>query len=141
MSGILATARHVVEGKLEWRTPRIECHSIATITAGTSGSCNDAGTLSGPLNNGGNCPGSDIRLKKDIANVGKATHGLKLYSFRYIGGDETFVGVMAQDVLDVKPEAVVTRADGFYTVDYDALGLKMISIDKWRATSVFHGTR
>jgi hypothetical protein len=90
---------------------------------------------------GGNCGkknASDIRLKHHIQEVGTTTDGLKLYRFRYIWSEETYIGVMAQEVLEVKPEAVITREDGFYAVDYDMLGLTMISLDRWRETKRIH---
>jgi hypothetical protein len=47
--------------------------------------------------------------------------GLPLYAFRYIWGGPVRVGVMAQDVLKVRPEAVIKGADGFLRVNYGAL--------------------
>jgi hypothetical protein len=49
---------------------------------------------------------SDSRLKTDIRQVGTTAHDLPLYTFRYIGDDGHYEGVMAQDVLKVMPEAV-----------------------------------
>ncbi len=66
---------------------------------------------------------SDVRLKTDIRRVGTAAHGLPLYSFRYIGEDGLYEGVMAQDVLGVLPAAVSVAEDGYYRVDYDLLGI------------------
>lgn len=68
---------------------------------------------------------SDARLKTDIEQVGTTVYGLPRYRFRYLTGPERFEGVMAQDVLKVMPEAVSTRADGFYTVNYARLGIRM----------------
>ena len=70
-------------------------------------------------------PISDVRLKADIVNVGATAFGLPLYQFRYLDGEDRFEGVMAQDVLKVLPEAVVTGSDGFYRVDYARLGISM----------------
>lgn len=70
---------------------------------------------------------SDVRLKKDISPVGCLKSGVILYSYRYLGDERIFVGVMAQELL-AKPEfrhAVVTGADGFYRVNYNALGLEV----------------
>jgi hypothetical protein len=72
--------------------------------------------------------GSDIRLKTDIEQVGVAANGLPLYTFRYLWSDEVYRGVMAQDVLKVFPEAVVTRPDGYMAVRYDMLGLEMTRV-------------
>ena len=71
---------------------------------------------------GGKNP-SDVRLKTDIERVGTAAHGLPLYSFRYVGEAGLYEGVMAQNVLDVMPDAVSVAEDGFYRVDYEMLGI------------------
>ena len=68
---------------------------------------------------------SDIRLKTDIEKVGVAANGLPLYTFRYIGGEAVYRGVMAQDVLEVFPEAVCVKPNGYLAVRYDMLGLEM----------------
>ena len=62
---------------------------------------------------------SDARLKDDIRRIGTAHNGLPLYTFRYRGDDVTHVGLMAQDVLHVKPDAVLTMPHGFMAVDYE----------------------
>jgi hypothetical protein len=75
---------------------------------------------------------SDRRLKTRIARVATLPTGLGLYRFRYIWGDVEYVGVMAQEVLDVMPGAVVAGADGFLRVDYQMLGLEMLTYQSWR---------
>jgi Chaperone of endosialidase len=75
---------------------------------------------------------SDRRLKQHLKRVGVLANGLPLYSFRYIWGGPTFVGVMAQDVLRVMPDAVATGPDGFYRVDYGMLGTRMMTSPEWR---------
>ena len=74
---------------------------------------------------------SDRRLKSNISQVGSLPSGLNLYRFRYTGETTDYVGVMAQEVLEVAPEAVVTGADGFLLVDYDALGTRMMTYADW----------
>jgi hypothetical protein len=71
---------------------------------------------------------SDIRLKTDIQRVGHAPNGLPLYHFKYVGGDDVYEGVMAQDVLKVFPEAVCRRPNGYLAVRYDMLGLRMTKV-------------
>jgi hypothetical protein len=68
---------------------------------------------------------SDIRLKTDIEQVGTTVYGLPLYHFRYKTGAERYQGVMAEDVLEVMPDAVVTGEDGYFRVRYDQLGIRM----------------
>jgi hypothetical protein len=70
-------------------------------------------------------PSSDIRLKTDIRQVGTTAHNLPLYTFRYLGEDDRYEGVMAQDVLKVMPSAVSVGENGYYRVHYDMLGIKM----------------
>jgi hypothetical protein len=68
---------------------------------------------------------SDVRLKTDIEQVGTTVYGLPLYHFRYKTGIERFEGVMAQDVLEVMPDAVLLGEDGYYRVKYAKLGIRM----------------
>lgn len=61
---------------------------------------------------------SDRRVKQDIKPVGKLENGLVVYKFRYKGHPEMHIGLMAQDVQKVHPEAVGS-VGGVLTVDYD----------------------
>jgi len=81
--------------------------------------------------NGGGANRSDRRLKRDIAVVGNLPTGLLLYRFKYLWSDIEFVGVMAQDVLTVMPEAVTVDSTGYYSVHYDAVGLPMMTYSQW----------
>ena len=56
---------------------------------------------------------------------------LPLYSFRYLDDDTVYIGLMAQDVLKVRPDAVITGDDGFYRVYYARLGLRMATKAEW----------
>ena len=67
---------------------------------------------------------SDARVKTDIEWVGMAK-GFPIYQYRYIGTATRFEGVMAQDVVNIRPDAVVTRSNGVMAVNYSKLGLKM----------------
>lgn len=62
---------------------------------------------------------SDERLKEDIKPIGLLFNGLTAYRYRYKHDPDhkMHVGVMAQDVEKVHPEAV-SEAHGFKTVDY-----------------------
>jgi hypothetical protein len=76
---------------------------------------------------------SDIRLKRDIQLLAVLPDGMNIYAFKYLWSDETHVGVMAQDLLQ-KPAwrgAVVTKENGFYSVNYAKLGLRMVTIEEW----------
>lgn len=63
---------------------------------------------------------SDVRLKADIKRVGTTDDGLPVYTYRYKAGGPVHMGVMAQDVAQVKPDAVHKVGD-FLAVDYGAL--------------------
>jgi hypothetical protein len=70
---------------------------------------------------------SDMRLKRDIVLVGRRSDGLGIYRFRYVWSETVHVGVMAQEVALLHPDAVV-RDDltGFMAVNYTRLGLQPI---------------
>ena len=60
-----------------------------------------------------------MMLKHDIALLGHLDNGLGFYRFSYNGTDKAYVGVMAQEVQTVVPEAVVRGGDGYLRVSYD----------------------
>lgn len=62
---------------------------------------------------------SDRRLKTDVSFLG-FLRDLPVYAYRYIWGGPLRVGVMAQDMLRIRPEAVVTVGD-WLAVDYGKL--------------------
>jgi hypothetical protein len=62
---------------------------------------------------------SDIRLKSNIVKIGDHPLGIGIYEYDMDGKRD--VGVMAQDVLKVKPEAVLVHPSGYYMVNYGAL--------------------
>jgi hypothetical protein len=72
---------------------------------------------------------SDIRLKTDITRVGTAANGLPLYHYRYVGQSQMFEGVMAQDVLAARPDAVVDLPFGYMGVNYTKLGLTIKAVN------------
>ncbi len=82
---------------------------------------------------GSNITPSDTRLKRDIHMIGRLANGLTLYRFRYLWSDVEMVGVMAQEVLEVVPQAVTEGADGYYRVDYGLLGLRCVTYAEWLA--------
>ena len=76
---------------------------------------------------------SDARLKSDIVTLGHLDNGLAVYRFRYAGSDQVYVGVMAQEVQMVRPDAVTRGEDGYLLVNYDRLGLRMETWEEWVA--------
>jgi hypothetical protein len=71
--------------------------------------------------------GSDRLIKQNIHVIGKHPIGVNLYSFEYkpeyrdTWGHGLHIGVMADEVELVMPEAVVMHDDGYKMVDYGAL--------------------
>ena len=88
----------------------------------------------GARRGGGGGRRSDMRLKHDIVLLGRLDDGLGYYRFVYNGGHTTYVGVMAQEVQTVAPEAVMRGADGYMRVSYDLLGLPFETYAQWVAT-------
>ncbi len=82
---------------------------------------------------GGGARRSDMRLKHDILLLGRLDDGLGYYRFVYNGGHTAYVGVMAQEVQTVMPEAVTLGSDGYMRVSYDRLGLPFETYEQWVA--------
>jgi opacity protein-like surface antigen len=79
---------------------------------------------------------SDIRLKRDIVLIGRLDDGLGLYRYRYLWSDTVFVGVLAQEVALIHPEAILREAtDDYLRVDYSRLGLKLMTWPQWEIAS------
>ncbi len=77
---------------------------------------------------------SDIAVKHDIALLGDLGNGLGFYRFAYNGSDTVYVGVMAQEVQRVRPDAVVRGRDGYLRVFYDKLGVTFQTYEQWIAS-------
>jgi hypothetical protein len=87
---------------------------LGTIFGGLLGGLGTAASL-------GWKPFSDERLKEDIKRVGETDEGLPIYTYKYKWGGPPMMGVMAQDVARVKPEAVSVQPLGgtpYLAVDY-----------------------
>lgn len=77
---------------------------------------------------------SDMRLKHDITLLGRLGDGLGFYRFVYNGGHTAYVGVMAQEVQSIMPNAVMRGSDGYLRVSYEKLGLKFQTYNAWVAS-------
>jgi len=62
---------------------------------------------------------SDRRLKENIVAVDVLPDGLFIYEFNYIGKPERQRGLMADEVLELYPEAVQLASNGYFIVDYE----------------------
>ncbi|WP_204325074.1 hypothetical protein, partial [Stenotrophomonas maltophilia] len=59
--------------------------------------------------------------------------GLPIYAFDYVWGGPRYVGVMAQDLLLTRPEAVIATDSGYLMVDYDMIDVRMTTYEAWQA--------
>ena len=75
--------------------------------------------LSGAGLMGGGMMKSDRRLKSNIIRIGTHPLGIGWYEYDISGMRQQ--GVMADEVATVRPEAVMTMADGYDAVDYGRL--------------------
>lgn len=97
--------------------------AVTHFTQGSLGSVGDAGSQT--------MPPSDVRLKENIALVGRHPLGFGLYLFDYRPGacgmerqpPGRQFGVLAQEVEALVPEAVLMHADGYRRVNYAMLGI------------------
>ena len=71
---------------------------------------------------------SDIRLKSNIEKIGELNSGINLYRWEWnevadqIGvGDQPTVGVLAQELIEYRPDLVVKGHDGYFRVNYSGL--------------------
>ena len=83
---------------------------------------------------GGGGRRSDINAKHDIVLLGVLDNGLGFYRYAYNDSDKVYVGVMAQEVQNLMPEAVVRGRDGYLRVYYEKLGLRFETYDRWVAS-------
>ena len=82
---------------------------------------------------GGGGRRSDIALKHDVVLLGHLANGLGYYRFSYLGSSKPYVGVIAQEVQSLVPEAVTRGRDGYLRVYYEQLGLKLRTYSNWLA--------
>jgi len=77
---------------------------------------------------------SDRTLKHDIHLLGRLDNGIGFYRFRYSDHRQLYVGVMAQEVQTIAPDAVVRGPDGYLRVFYAKLGLPFQTYQQWLAS-------
>jgi hypothetical protein len=76
-----------------------------------------------------------------VVLLGHLDNGLGYYRFSYLGSDKAYVGVIAQEVQAITPDAVTRGRDGYLRVYYDRLGLKFLSYKDWFASGARIPTR
>ena len=107
-------------------------HNAARSNAATHSRAQSVG--SGARGGGGGGRRSDVRLKHDLTLLGRLDNGVGFYRFSYNGSDKAYVGVIAQEVQTVVPQAVARDRDGYLTVFYDKLGVTFQTYDHWIAS-------
>jgi opacity protein-like surface antigen len=75
---------------------------------------------------------SDTRLKRDIELLTRRADGVGIYRYRYLWSDQVYVGVMAQEVAAIYPDAVELGSDGYFRVDYAHLGTRLMTWEEWK---------
>jgi hypothetical protein len=71
------------------------------------------------------CTLSDRRLKMNIVHCETLQNGLHIVEFSYLGFTNRWRGLIAQDVLQSHPDAVVEDENGHLTVDYKGLNVSL----------------
>jgi hypothetical protein len=115
------------QAKQDWYFNRDQ-NRMAIVNAGANlvgQGLNFLGNTAGAIAQGS----SDIRLKENI-QLERQEKGLNIYSFNYkTDKDKRYEGVMAQEVIETHPEAVIIDEDGYYKVFYSMLGIEMKQIN------------
>jgi hypothetical protein len=100
---------------------------------GSAGQSAVAGGIAGALPSGGGAGAgalaalglsSDVRLKENIKRVGTTPNGHNWYNWDWnekgqsIAKDQPSYGVLAQEVAEIDPSAIIIGDDGYLRVDY-----------------------
>jgi hypothetical protein len=63
--------------------------------------------------------------------LGRLDSGIGIYRFSYNGSNKVYVGVLAQEVMQIRPDAAMVGRDGYLRVDYAKLGVKFETYQEW----------
>lgn len=66
---------------------------------------------------------SDARCKRDVVRIGTLPCGVGLYEYSHTGFTTRWRGVIAQDVVAKRPDAVIADPSGYLVVNYAQLGI------------------
>jgi len=67
---------------------------------------------------------SSKKLKDNIIQVGKSILGYNIYKFNYKGQAQRYIGVIAEEIQQLKPEAVRMLPNGYLGVNYNLLDVE-----------------
>lgn len=129
-------------GNVRQASARGQASRVASVNRGSGGFRGGGGGRGGGgFRGGGGGRGggrggrrSDIRVKHDVVLLGHLSNGMGFYRFAYNGSRKLYVGVIAQEALQVSPQAVARDREGYLTVDYDRLGVPFEAYDQWLAS-------
>ena len=73
---------------------------------------------------------SDRRLKCDVSRTGTSKSGIPIYSFRYKQDPQRILysGVMAQDISNIRQDAVFQVSYSYLAVDYSKLDVDFLKL-------------
>ena len=71
---------------------------------------------------------SDKRLKENIVFKEKSPSGINVYEWNYIWNKKRYTGVMAQEIVQSYPNAVMKDKYGYLRVCYDLLDVRMSAV-------------
>ncbi len=99
---------------------------LGLLQSAAAGAAGNYGTQTGSQKSSGFSLGtkSDVRAKENIIPIG-VRNGHTVYEWNYKGSSARYRGVMAQDVLEKDPLAVMIDEDGLFMVDYGRIGFAM----------------
>tara|TARA_R100000152_G_scaffold19921_1_gene12605 strand:+ start:50 stop:985 length:936 start_codon:yes stop_codon:yes gene_type:complete len=69
---------------------------------------------------------SSILLKENIFKLGTSKEGHNVYKFNYKGNPTNYIGVIAEEVQKVKPQAVAKLSNGFLGVNYNLIDVDFL---------------
>ena len=67
---------------------------------------------------------SSKKLKDNIVKIGKSILGYNIYKFNYKGQAQRYIGVIAEEIQQLKPEAVRMLPNGYLGVNYNLLDVE-----------------
>lgn len=107
-----------LQSTLDGKAESSHTHSYLPLSGGTvSGNL----TVTGTTNSGTFIATSDVRLKSDIEKIAMDLSSLSVYRYRLNSDGKVHVGLIAQEVEKVIPEAVSEGEDGWKSLDYNAV--------------------
>lgn len=71
---------------------------------------------------------SDARLKNHAIYIGRSPSGIPIHEFNYNECSGRWRGVIAQEILSIRPDAVTKGPDGYYRVDYSKIDVPLEEI-------------